>query len=101
MSEKLNLNNLYNNIYCLAKNKKLKIGELEKKCGMNVGELSRLKLTNVSIRLDKAYNICQQFGCSLDDMCNKNFENTLVSNSRIVVPIVIFRIDILAITAKM
>ena len=74
MSEKLNLNNLYNNIYCLAKNKKLKIGELEKKCGMNVGDLSRLKLTNVSIRLDKAYNICQQFGCSLDDMCNKNFE---------------------------
>lgn len=72
MSKKFNERRFYDNIYEIIDSKKLKIGELERAINVSVGYFSRRKQRKNEMPLDKAYEIANYLGCSLDYLCNND-----------------------------
>ena len=58
------------NVCYLAKQKGLKIGDIEKQCEVSVGYFSRIKKNDSSISLDVAYKASQIFDVGIDNLCS-------------------------------
>lgn len=58
------------NIREIAKSKKLKVGEIEKKAGVASGYLARLDTTGQEMRIDKALKFCEAVGMSFEEVMN-------------------------------
>lgn len=54
----------------IAKDKKLKLGEIENQVGVTTGYLSRLDKNESEMRLDTALKFCQAVGMSLEEVMN-------------------------------
>ena len=74
MRKNFNINKFYDNLYYLIKEKEFKIGDVERYSSMQVGRISRGKRDSTQLPIDKVYYISQCLGCSIDDLCNKDFE---------------------------
>ena len=62
------------NIQFLAKNKGIKIGELEKKAGVTVGYLSRFLNSESSVpKLDVIYTIANELGVNIDSLLSDEY----------------------------
>lgn len=72
--ERLDYLKIINNIYYLAKQKDIKINELERECGMSIGYLSRFKNSNsdTEIGLNKIYAIAKKLDISIDLLINSD-----------------------------
>ena len=74
MRKDFNINKFYDNLYYLIKEKDIKIGEVERYSSMRVGRISRNKKDSKPLPIDKVFYISQCLDCSIDDLCNKDFE---------------------------
>ena len=74
MRKDFNINKFYDNLYYLIKEKGFKIGDVERYSSMQVGRISRGKRDSTQLPIDKVFYISQCLDCSIDDLCNKDFE---------------------------
>lgn len=76
MFKPFNKNRIIENIYFLAKEKGLKMGDIEKNAGVSPGYLSRInKSDSTSIPgIDLMYYIAQQLGVSVDTLLEAHYE---------------------------
>lgn len=60
---------IYQNVKRLAKEKDIRIGELENKIQVSLGYLSRVQKNNYEISVEKVFQIAEIFEISLDELC--------------------------------
>lgn len=68
------------NVRYLAKQKHLKLGEIEKQVGVRIGYFSRKEKTDTSTSLEVIYNTAKILGVTIDELCTdirlKDLEET-------------------------
>ena len=78
MSKTFNAEKFYNNIFYEIRSQKLKVGDLEKSCGLVIGYLSRRRKDLKPITIDKAFAISQYLGYTIEELHSMDIEKELI-----------------------
>lgn len=78
MSNGFNTEKFYNNIFYEIRSQKLKVGDVEKSCGLAIGYLSRRRKDLKPITIDKAFDISQYLGYTIEELYSRDIENELI-----------------------